>query len=282
MGNGAKLKELQKPYMPKSKAALVEDKLFGLGQFLFPFLVIGIFWEISVRMGIVDAHTLPAPSMILHEFYSLVWQKGALQRHLFHSLYRLFTGYILAVAIGVVAGTVLGLHRTTREMFSPALSLLISVPTIAWIPVLLITMGLGEKTVITAIFLGGVFEITYSTIAGIRSVDRQQINAARIMGVKGSGLFCKVLLPGSLIYVMPALRLSIGYCWRALVGGEMLSAMIKWGIGKMIYEARFWNDIKVMFAGLIMIGILGVLLDRTLLKKIEQETLEKWGMLAER
>jgi len=282
MGNGSKLIEEYRTYLPEAKTVLMKDKLLKYGQFLFPFLVIGFFWEISARIGIINVDTLPAPSMILHEFYSLVWQKGALQRHLVHSLYRLFTGYILAVVVGVVIGTVLGLHRIIREMFSPTLSLLISVPTIAWIPVLLITMGLGGKTVITAIFLGGVFEIIYSTIAGIRSVDRQQINAARIMGVKGLGLFCKVLLPASLVYVMPALRLSIGYCWRALVGGEMLSAMIEWGIGKMIYEARFWNNIKVMFVGLIIIGILGVLLDRTLLKRLEEETLEKWGMLAER
>jgi ABC-type nitrate/sulfonate/bicarbonate transport system permease component len=143
-------------------------------------------------------------------------------------------------------------------------------------------MGLGDLTVITAIFLGGVFEITYSTIAGMRSVDKQLINAARIMGVSELGLFFKVLLPGSLVAIMPALRLSVGYCWRALVGGEMLSAMIKWGLGKMIYEARFWNDVKVMIIGLAFIGIFGVILDRLFLKPLEQGTVEKWGMLTER
>ena len=217
--------------------------------------------------------------MIFEELYNLTFVKKALQQHLVHSLQRLFVGYILAVIIGVIIGTILGLQKIVREMFSPILSLLISVPTIAWIPVLLITMGLGDKTVITAIFLGGVFEITYSTIAGIRSVNGQQVNAARIMGVKGLSLFVKVLLPASLVYIMPSLRLSIGYCWRALVGGEMLSAMIAWGIGKMIYEARFWNDIKVMFVGLLIIGLLGVILDRVLLKRLEQGTIEKWGMM---
>lgn len=167
-------------------------------------------------------------------------------------------------------------------MFSPTLGFLIAIPTIAWVPVLLVTMGLGNKTVVTAIFLGGVFEMIYSTTAGIRSVKDQQINAARIMGVRGLPLFFRVMFPASLVYIMPAMRLSIGYCWRALVGGEMLSAMIEWGLGKMIYEARFWNNVRIMFIGLMIIGILGVVLDRVFLKPLERNTLEKWGMLAER
>jgi ABC-type nitrate/sulfonate/bicarbonate transport system permease component len=117
-------------------------------------------------------------------------------------------------------------------------------------------------------------------MAGIRSVNRQQINAARIMGVTGPKLYFKVLMPASLAMVMPALRLSNGYCWRALVGGEMLSAMILWGVGKMIYEARFWNDVKIMFVGLLLIGIFSVLHDRILLKPLERGTVERWGMLS--
>ncbi len=216
------------------------------------------------------------------EIYDLLFRKHTLQYHLYHSLYRLFVGYLLAVIVGVAIGTVLALRKMARQMFSLTLSLLLSIPTIAWIPVLLITMGLGDKTVITAIFLGGVFEITYSTVSGMRSVDQQLINAARIMNATRWTLFFKVLLPGSLVSIMPALRLSIGYCWRALVGGEMLSAMVKWGLGKMIYEARFWNDVKVMLVGLATIGVLGVILDRLFLKTLEQATLEKWGMLVER
>lgn len=257
-----------------------KQQLMEVGQFLAPFLVVGLVWECTASLGFLKAAILPAPSTIASELYTLVWVKQTLQHHLFSSLYRLACGYALAVSVGIFAGTLLGLNRTIRDMFSPVLSLLIAVPTIAWVPVLLITMGLGDKTVIAAIFLGGVFEMTYSTIAGIRAVNPQSINAARIMGVTGIPLIFKVLLPASLASIMPALRLSIGYCWRALIGGEMLSAMIQWGMGKMIYEARFWNDIKVMFVGLLLIGVVGVLLDRLLLKQLERETVEKWGMLS--
>jgi NitT/TauT family transport system permease protein len=160
--------------------------------------------------------------------------------------------------------------------------LLISVPTIAWVPVLLITMGLGDRTVISAVFLGGFFAIAYNTMRGIEMVSESQINAARITGVRRLRLFASVLLPGSLVSVITGLRLGIGYSWRALVGGEMLSALVEWGIGKMVYQARFWNDVAAMFVGLVVIALSGLLLDRMLLKWLEKETVERWGMLAER
>ena len=282
MGDAEKLNVVQRIQNGWPGGLQVEKKVSELLQFCFPFLTIGIVWETLVRCSVIDAQILPAPTMLLQGVYDLLLNKRILQFHIYHSLYRLCLGYLLAVAVGVAMGTVLALQRSLRDTFSPILSLLISIPTIAWIPVLLITMGLGDLTVITAIFLGGVFEITYSTIAGMRSVDKQLIDAARIMGVSELGLFFKVLLPGSLVAIMPALRLSVGYCWRALVGGEMLSAMIKWGLGKMIYEARFWNDGKVMSIGLAFIGIFGVIFDRLLLKPLEQGTVEKWGMLTER
>jgi ABC-type nitrate/sulfonate/bicarbonate transport system permease component len=270
MGYGPQLMEAQ-PHCLKLKE---------FGQFILPLMVAGMIWQLAVSLGFINAAILPAPSMIVQEFYRLIWVKQVLLHHLVCSLYRLAIGYIFAVAVGIFAGALLGLNRTVREMFSPTLSLLIAVPTIAWVPVLLVTMGLGDKTVITAVFLGGVFEMTYSMMAGIRSVNRQLINAAHSMGVTGPRLFFKVLIPASLAMVMPALRLSNGYCWRALVGAEMLCAMIQWGVGKMIYEARFWNNVKVMFVGLILIGVFAVLLDRILLKPLERSTVEKWGMLS--
>lgn len=259
----------------------MRKSLIDFIQFIFPLVILASAWELSVRCGFFSADILPPPSVLIAKCWDLAADRHILIHHTVSSLYRLFFGYCLAVVIGVALGALLALNRVVREMFSPVLSLLISVPTIAWIPVLLVTLGLGERTVITAIFLGGVFEIIYSTIAGIRAVNIQQVNAARIMGVDGIALFFRVLFPASLAAILPALRLSMGYCWRALVGGEMLSAMIVWGLGKMIYEARFWNDVQVMILGLLIIGIIGVILDRVLLKRLEQQTVEKWGMLTE-
>jgi len=249
---------------------------------VFPFLVIGISWELVARTGLVSQASLPSPSQILQKFWELSVGDGLLWRHLGQSLYRLSIGYVLAMTSGLIFGSILAMNRIVREMFSPILSLLISVPTIAWVPVFLITLGLGDRTVIAAVFLGGFFAITYNTVRGIEMVDVNKIRAAQTMGARGPRLFASVLLPASSVSVITGLRLGIGYSWRALVGGEMLSAMVRWGIGKMIYQARFWNDVSVMFVGLLMIGLTGFLLDRLFIRWLERVTIERWGMVPER
>ena len=245
-----------------------------------PFIVIIAICQICVQSGMISPSVLPSPSSIAREIFKLAFEKNVLFHHIIKSMERLVIGYILALVAGLTTGLILSANRTVRDMFTPLLNLLMSVPTIAWVPVLLIVLGLGDATVITTIFLGGFFEIVVSTIVGVRTIPRQQIYAARIMGVGRIRMLYKILIPASLVTVLPALRLCLGYCWRALVGGEMLSAMIQWGLGKMIYEARFWNDIKVMFVGLIVIGILGVILDRLMLQRLERKTIVRWGMIS--
>ena len=279
MGNGEELSTPRESQ--RGLLAGAEQWAKNVIYFLLPFILLGAVWEIVGRSGAVSATTLPLPSSILSSFLRMV-NDGSLPHHLARSFYRLSIGYLLAVGIGIGTGLLLTLNRTLREMFSPVLSLLMSVPTIAWVPVLLIIMGLGDKTVITAVFLGGFFAITHNTMRGIEMIDKTLINAARIMGVSGVKLFTTVYLPGSLAAVLTGMRLGIGYSWRALVGGEMLSAMIEWGIGKMIYQARFWNDVTVMFVGLMVIGFSGFLLDRIFLQSIERATVQRWGMLTER
>ncbi|MBN1122365.1 MAG: ABC transporter permease [Anaerolineae bacterium] len=248
---------------------------------LFPFVVVGILWEVIVQLGLSGIKTLPAPSDIFRSAWSLIWGSNVLFHHLLSSLYRITVGYLLAVTLGIAVGVLLSLNKTLHMIFSPVISLLISVPTLAWVPVLLVIMGLGDRTVIMTIFLGGFFAIAYNTMSGIEMVNQNQIHAAEIVGVKGLRLVFSVLIPGSLVSIIAGLRLGIGYSWRALVGGEMLAAMIQWGVGKMIYQARFFNDTAVMFVGLILIGISSTIIDQLLLRRLERWTIEKWGVVAE-
>ena len=176
----------------------------------------------------------------------------------------------------------MGISKFLHRVFSSILSLFISVPTLAWVPLLLVTLGPGEETVIIAIFLGSFFPIVYNTLNGIRSVDKHHVWASQIMGADKATVFFEVLLPGSLVSIITGLRLAIGYSWRALVGAEMLAAGISAGVGQMIYAARAFNDVEAMFAGLVIIAIGGLLLDRLLMDPIERKTVEKWGMVKER
>ncbi len=247
-------------------------------RFLFPFIVIGLVWEALVQSGLIQLKSLPAPSTLLTCFWDLAFVKGVLWTHMSGSLYRLFSGYLLAVLLGTAIGVLLAQNKILNDLFEPSLNLLMSVPTIAWIPIFLITLGLGDRTVITAIFTSSFFAITYNTMRGIEMIDKSIINAAHLMGLRGIKLFFHVLFPASLLSVINGLRLAIGYGWRALVGGELLAAMVEWGLGKMVYQARYFNDVSVMLVGLLVIGISGYLLDKIFLSILEKNTVEKWGI----
>ena len=127
----------------------------------------------------------------------------------------------------LTVGALLAQKEILHLLFEPTLNLLMSVPTIAWIPIFLITLGLGDRTVITAIFVSSFFAIVYNTMRGIEMIDKNVVNAARMMGLGGIKLFVHVLLPASMLSIINGLRLAIGYAWRALVGGELLAAMIE-------------------------------------------------------
>jgi NitT/TauT family transport system permease protein len=257
----------------------IQTNLTKIIHFLFPFIVVIIIWEILVDIGFISQ--VPSPFNLYMRFIQITFEKNILGSHLQSSVLRLMLGYFFASLFGIAFGTLMGVKKQIAEIFSPILSLLIAIPTIAWVPILLVTLGLGDETVITAIFLGGFFAITYSTMHGIKTVDTNLINAAKTMGSKKFSLFLHVLLPGSLVSVIPGLRLAIGYSWRALVGAEMLAALVRWGVGKMIYSARFFNDVELMFVGLSIIGIAGLILDHVVMGRIEKWTIEKWGMISE-
>lgn len=255
--------------------------IYSRTAIFFPFLIIGILWEVSSRFGFINTNLLSSPSAIMQHGYDLLFKNKVLLSHIMGSLYRLASGYGLALVAGLTLGMILGSSRVLRNVFSPVLTYLLAVPTIAWVPLLLITLGLGDTTVIAAVFLGGFFEITLCTLAAVRAVPKELILASKTMGASWLTVWLKVLIPGILITMFPAFKLSLGYCWRALVGGEMLAATIKVGLGKMIYEARFWNDVNTMFVGLIVIGILGLLMEKLLITKIENKTLGRWGITTE-
>lgn len=262
----------------KHKPQLLSTRLKNTFEFLFPFLVVGVAWELLVRTGVVQLRSLPAPSSLLVKLWDLAFINGVLWKHLGSSLYRLFAGYLLAVGFGTTVGALLAQKQVLHDLFEPVLNLLMSVPTIAWIPIFLITLGLGDKTVIMAIFTSAFFAITYNTMRGIEMIDKSIVNAAHLMGLHGLRLFLEVLLPASMLSIINGLRLAIGYAWRALVGGELLAAMIQWGLGKMVYQARYFNDASVMLLGLLIIGLTGYLLDTAFLTILERNTVEKWGM----
>lgn len=261
---------------------LIRRKLTSTFYFLLPFFCVFVIWELLVYLGIVRAKLIPSPSGIFLSLFEGIVLEHVLLTHLWQSLIRILLGFGLGTFLGTSLGILMGVEELIHKAFYPILSFLIPVPTLAWVPLLLIIFGIGDETVILAIFLGSFFPIVYNTMNGIRTIEKKEIWAAQSMGANRVTLFFDILIPGSMVSIITGLRLAIGYSWRALVGAEMLAAGISWGIGNMIYTARAFNDIQTMFVGLVVIAVGGFLMDRIIMDPLEKRTIEKWGMSKER
>ncbi|MHA1228350.1 MAG: ABC transporter permease [Candidatus Hodarchaeales archaeon] len=269
-------------------------------DFLAPFAIVALLWEFFVFFGFLNPLLFPPPTKIFVTFLELLFVKSpSLGDHILRSLFHIIIGYSLGVALGILVGALMGTSKFFYNAINPILALLIPVPTLAWVPLLLIIIGIGDemliipifpgiifkivysKTIIIAIFLGCFFPIVYNTINGVRSADIHLIWAAQTMGASKFDIYLKVLLPSSLLSIITGLRLAVGYSWRALVGAEMITGVAV-GIGHMIYAARYGFHLDVVFTGLIIIAFGGLLMDRVLMRRLERITVEKWGVIEKR
>lgn len=197
--------------------------------------------------------------------------------HIIISLYRMIIGYALAVSIGLSFAVLLGFSKYFRMAFKALLSFFISIPTITWVPLLLIITGISEQTIIIAIFLGSFFTVVYNTLEGFDNVPKNIILLGKNLGYSRFGLLFKIYIPSSFNQILVGLKLGIAYSWRALVGAEMLGAAL-YGLGFLVFASRKFYDIKSMLVALLYIGLLGYFLNRLLILYIENRTVRRWGI----
>jgi len=253
--------------------------LKGFFLFLIPIISLVAIWEAVYLMDIIKV--LPSPAQASNRLVSLAMTQRdgipLLLRHVGTSFYRICLGFSLAMLLGVPLGLLMGLNRYVNFLLKPLFSLVLPLPTLAWVPILLIVFGMGDITIVIAIFLGGFFSITYNTATGVRGIDRDLIRAANTMGASRLTMFTRILLPGSMVSVIAGLRLAVGYSWRALVGAEMLAAAGE-GVGSFIFMARQFSAVDDMFAGLVIIMLAGFVMERFLIEPLEKRTVRRWGM----
>lgn len=258
--------------------ARASEFLLRTGRFLLPIATVLVVWELGVRGLDIRPALLPGPVAIAGRFAELSGPDPIIWRHIGHSGWRIALGWAIGAGLGVPIGLLMGTARWVQRALGPIISLLLSIPTIAWVPVFLITVGIGDRTVVTAIALGSFLPICYHSAEGARRVDRRWLQAAQLMGARPLRRLFGVLIPGAAVDTITGLRLGMAYAWRALVGAEMLAAS-SWGLGSMVFAARSFYDVSAMFLGLALIAAGGLLLDRLLLRTLEQRSVVRWGMV---
>jgi taurine transport system permease protein len=171
----------------------------------------------------------------------------------------------------------LGLNRTIADMFYPLMNFFQSVSGIAIFPVVVIWFGNSDTTVMIVILYTSFFPIAFNVLSGVRAVPVRYIQAARTLGASRLQIVRDVLLPGAMPSVAVGTRLSVGFAWRAVIAGEMLAG--RPGLGNMIFSGQELDNTAMILLGMVMIGITWIILDHYLLRPLEADTIERWGLV---
>jgi len=222
---------------------------------------IGLWWAV-VAAGIANPVLMPPPDAVLRAIVEMTVD-GTLPVHIGVSLSRALGGFLLAAAIGVPIGILLGRSARAFAVIDPWIELARPVPPIAVLPLVVLWFGIGETSKLVVVFYGALFPILVNTIHGVRSVDNGLVRAARALGATERQIFGLVVLPAAVPAVVTGLRLGAGMAIFVLVAAELLGSTT--GLGWLIMDARehFFTD-RIM-VGIVALGIVGYLLNRSLL-----------------
>jgi ABC-type nitrate/sulfonate/bicarbonate transport system permease component len=202
---------------------------------------------------------------------------GSLPRDVLASLARLVIGFAIGMALAIPLGLAIALNRYVADLFRPVLSFLQAIAGIAWVPLTIIWFGMGNGTVIFVIANTIFFAALYNTVIGVQSIPLALHRAVRSHGGRGVALLVNLILPGAMVQILLGIRTSVAYGWRALVASEMIAGSN--GLGYMTMEAVQWQRTEKIILGMIVIGLLWVVMDRTIFTAIERRTVARWGLL---
>jgi len=232
---------------------------FNYKKFLSPVFLFAV-CEIIGRSGWIDPFFFPPPSSMLKSLYSMT-VSGEIFPHIAISLIRALTGYLLAAVFGLIVGLLVAWSRIVESIADPLIELIRPVSTFALVPVMFVWFGIGNGSKIAIIFKACFFPIVLNTIGGIKGVDVRLIQAARSLGANGYQLWIKVLIPAALPMIMTGMRISTAMAMLSIIGVEMLAGDS--GIGFLVIDAQRIFATDRMFAGIIVIALIGFMLDRS-------------------
>jgi len=226
---------------------------FKPGWGLLPVAVFLALWELVARLDVLPGHFLPPFSAVVVEFYDLS-ASGVLGENFLSSLVRVLIGFVAGSVAGITVGTIMGWKKVINRALNPIVSLFYPIPTLGWIPLLMLWIGINEMLPITLIFICSFFPVLYNTVTGIRNVDTDFIKAARTLGASDGKILTTVVMPLALPNIFTGLRLEAGMAWRVIIAAEMVA--IPTGIGALLMKAESLIRIDIIIVCLIVLAIM--------------------------
>ena len=229
-------------------------------------------WQLISASGAIPAYQLPAPQSVLEAAFDLS-ARGLLWLDIAISTQRVVLGFLIGSAFGMTVGAVVGLSRPVSLLFSPTLGGFRAVPSLAWVPLLILYLGINEDSKVILIAIGAFFPI-YTTVAGaLRHVDQHLVEVGRAFGLARAGLFLQVQLPAVLPTVVSGLRLALAQSWLFLVAAELIASSV--GLGFLLKDSQDNGRIDRLFLAIIILAVLGKVTD-AIVGLVERYLLTRW------
>lgn len=224
-------------------------------RFIVPVALLAA-WFAATASGALKPYQFPSPHAVLAEIAQLA-STGALWSDLGASIERVALGFALALAAAIVLGALVGTSRTAEKLLEPTLQAVRSVPSLAWVPLILLWLGIGEPAKIVLVAIGAFFPIYISLSSGIRNVDRKLIEVAQVFGVTKPALALRVLVPAALPQLLVGARIGLTQAWLFLVAAELLAASR--GLGFLLTEGQQIARTDEILVAIILFALCGKL-----------------------
>ena len=234
--------------------------LGALKQILLPLAVMAVlivtWWIVVVQ---TESAIFPTPWQVVTGTLELA-RDGTLWDHIGASLFRVGAGFLLAMLFAIPLGLWMGWVSGAYTTLNPIFQMLRPISPIAWIPLAILWFGVGDVSPIFLIFISSVFPMMVQTTSGVHTIERRYLRAAANFGVSRYTLFRQVVIPAVLPQIIVGMRIGIGVAWLVVVAAEMIA--LRSGLGYMIMDSRnAGNRYDLVIAGMIIIGLIGLLLD---------------------
>ena len=241
--------------------------------------IILLAWIVISVLGIASMRTVPPIQSVIYSLYSISTEgyKGStLLGHIGASFFRLFTAFFLAILTAVPLGLLSGQIRKVRSALEPVIEFIRPLPPLAYYTVLVLWMGIGNGSKIMLLYIACFTPIYVACVSAVSKIPASYIDTARTLGAGRRQIFKRVILPYTAPDIFTGIRTSMGHGYSTLVAAEMVAAAS--GMGWMVLDASNWLRSDVVFAGIIVMGITGILIDK-ILRELEKRLVPWKGKL---
>ena len=217
-------------------------------------VALGVAWELAVRTGIAPGRLMPPPSRLLHTAAALA-ASGELQRHVAATMTRVAVGFGVGAVAGTLMGMLTGASGTARRLLDPSIQALRAIPSIAWVPIFILWLGIFETSKLALIALGVFFPVYLGTLSGVQSVDRKLVEVGRVFGFSPLGIMLRITWPAVLPTWIASLRSGLGLGFMFVVAAELMGASE--GLGYLLLDGQQMGRADSILVAMIVFALLG-------------------------